>query len=141
MEGFDLGSLNYWAILVAVVFNQALGAAWYSALAKPWMAEVGLTGEDMEAMKGTPRQWYPYVVAVVSGIVFTLVLALLAQGLGADGAGEGLGLGLLAAIGFIFTSNAINYAFEARSLKLFLINGGYPLVSYSVIGILLATWT
>ena len=141
MKGFDLGSLNYWAILVAVVFNQALGAAWYSALAKPWMAEVGLTGEDMEAMKGTPRQWYPYVVAVVSGIVFTLVLALLAQGLGADGAGEGLGLGLLAAIGFIFTSNAINYAFEARSLKLFLINGGYPLVSYSVIGILLATWT
>ena len=141
MDGLDLGSLNYWAILVAVVFNQALGAAWYSGLAKPWMAEVGLTADDMEAMKGTPRQWYPYVLAVGAAIVFTLVLALLAQGLGADGAGEGLGLGLLAAIGFIFTSNAINYSFEGRSLKLFLINGGYPLVSYSLIGILLATWT
>ena len=126
---------------MAVVFNQVLGAAWYSGLAKPWMAEVGLTSDDMEAMKGTPRQWYPYVLAVGAAIVFTLVLALLAQGLGADGAGEGLGLGLLAAIGFIFTSNAINYAFEGRSLKVFLINGGYPLVSYSVIGILLATWT
>ena len=141
MDNFDLGSLNYWAILVAVVFNQVLGAAWYSGLAKPWMAEVGLTADDMEAMKGTPRQWYPYVLAVGAAIVFTLVLALLAQGLGADGAGEGLGLGLLAAIGFIFTSNAINYSFEGRSLKLFLINGGYPLISYSVIGILLATWT
>ena len=141
MGNFDLGSLNYWAILVAVVFNQALGAAWYSGLAKPWMAEVGLTADDMEAMKGTPRQWYPYVLAVGAAIVFTLVLALLAQGLGADGAGEGLGLGLLAAIGFIFTSNAINYSFEGRSLKLFLINGGYPLISYSAIGILLATWT
>ena len=141
MDSFDLGSLNYWAILVAVVFNQALGAAWYSALAKPWMAEAGLTADDMESMKGTPRQWYPYVLAAVAAIVFTLGLALLAQGLGADSAGEGLGLGLLAAIGFIFTSNAINYAFEGRSLTLFLINGGYPLVSYSVIGILLATWT
>ena len=30
--------MNFWAILVAVVFNQALGAAWYSTLAKPWMA-------------------------------------------------------------------------------------------------------
>ena len=30
MDNLDLGSLNYWAILVAVVFNQALGAAWYS---------------------------------------------------------------------------------------------------------------
>ena len=141
MDNLDLGSLNYWAILVAVVFNQVLGAAWYSALAKPWMAEVGLTSDDMEAMRGTPRQWYPYMVAVGAAIVFTLVLALLAQGLGADGAGEGLGLGLLAAIGFIFTSNAINYAFEGRSLKLFLINGGYPLVSYGVIGILLSVWT
>ncbi len=141
MESFNLGSLNYWAILVAVVFNQALGAAWYSALAKPWMAEVGLSTEDMEAMKGTPRQWYPYVLAVVSAVVFTLGLALLVQGLGADSAGEGLGLGLLAAVGFIFTSNAINYAFEGRSLKLFLINGGYPLISYSAIGILLGAWT
>ena len=141
MDNLDLGSLNYWAMLVAVVFNQVLGAAWYSGLAKPWMAEVGLTADDMEAMKGTPRQWYPYVLAVGAAIVFTLVLALLTQGLGPDGAGEGLGLGLLAAIGFIFTSNSINYAFEGRSLRLFLINGGYPLISYSVIGILLATWT
>ena len=53
MDNLDLGSLNYWAILAAVVFNQVLGAAWYSGLAKPWMAEVGLTSDDMEAMKGT----------------------------------------------------------------------------------------
>ena len=141
MESFDLGSLNYWAILVAVLFNQALGAAWYSALAKPWMAEVGLNPEDMEAMRGTPRQWYPYMLAAVGGVVFTLVLGLLAQGLRADSAGEGLGLGLLAAVGFIFTSNTINYAFEGRSLKLFAINSGYPLISYSVIGILLSIWS
>ena len=38
-------------------------------------------------------------------------------------------------------ANAINYAFEGRSLKLFLTNGGYPLISYSIIGILVATWT
>ncbi len=141
MDSFDLGGLNYWAVLVAVVFNQVLGAAWYSMLAKPWMAEVGLSSEDMEAMKGTPRQWYPYVVAIVAAIVFTIALALLAQGLSVDGFGEGLGLGLMAAVGFICTTNALNYSFEGRSLKLFLINSGYPLVSYSVIGILLGTWT
>ena len=141
MGNLDLADLNYWAILVAILFNQGLGAAWYSGLAKPWMAEVGLSIDDMEAMKGTPRAWYPYVVAVVSAVVFTMGLALLAQGLGADTAGEGLLLGLLVAIGFIFTANAINYAFEGRSLKLFLINAGYPLISYSAIGILLAVWT
>lgn len=141
MDNLDFGNLNYWAVAVAVLFNQLLGAAWYSLWAKPWMADAGLTNEDMEAMKGTPRQWFPYMIALDAAIVFTLGLALLVQGLEASGAGEGLALGALTAIAFIFTSNATNYAFEARSLRLFLINCGYPLISYSVIGALLATWT
>lgn len=140
MDSIDLGSLNYLAIIVGVIINQALGAGWYSALAKPWMAGVGLTMEDVEAMKGTPRQWYPYVVAIVSALVFTVGLAVVIQGLGSEGVVEGLILGLLAAIGFIATSYATTYSFEGRSLKIFLINTGYPVISYGIIGVLLAVW-
>ena len=140
MSNIDLGSLNYLAIIVGIIFNQVLGAAWYGAWGKPWMAEVGLTQEDMEAMKGTARQWYPYVIAIVSALVFTFVLALLIQGMGAENVVDGLILGLLASVGFILTSYATTYGFEGRSLKLFLINSGYPLISYALIGILLAAW-
>ncbi len=140
MDAMDFGSLNYWAIIVAVIFNQVLGAAWYSTLAKPWMADVGLTDDDMAAMKGTHRQWSPYVVAIVLAAVFTFALALLAQGLDADTFGEGLALGLLAAIGFVVTSHGVNYTFEGRSVRLLAINTGYPLISYCVIGVLLALW-
>ena len=140
MDNIDFGSLNYLAIIVGIIFNQVLGAAWYSALSKPWMAEVGLTKEDMEAMKGTAQQWYPYVVAIVSAIVFTFGLALLVQGMGAENVVGGLLLGLLASVGFILTSYATTYSFEGRSLKLFLINSGYPLISYALIGVLLAGW-
>ena len=59
MNSIDLGSLNYLAIIAGVIINQVLGAAWYGGLAKPWMAEVGFTEEDMEAIKGTPKQWVP----------------------------------------------------------------------------------
>ena len=140
MDNIDIASLNYLAIIVGVIINQALGAGWYSALAKPWMAGVGLTMEDVEAMKGTARQWYPYVVAVVSALVFTVGLAVVIQGLGAEGVVEGLTLGLLAAIGFIATSYATTYSFEGRSVKIFLINTGYPVISYGIIGALLAVW-
>ena len=140
MDNIDIGSLNYLAIIAGVIINQALGAAWYSALGKPWMAGVGLTMEDLEAMKGTARQWYPYVVAAVSALVFTLGLALVIQGMGAEGVVDGLVLGLLAAIGFIATSYATTYSFEGRSLKIFLINTGYPVISYAIIGVLLAVW-
>ncbi len=140
MDNIDLGSLNYLAIIVGVIINQALGAAWYGAWGKPWMAEVGLTQEDMEAMKGTAQQWYPYVVAIVSALIFTLALAVLIQGMGAEDFVDGLTLGLLAAIAFVVTAYATTYSFESRSLKLFLINIGYPLISYAIIGVLLAVW-
>ena len=140
MDNIDLGNLNYLAVLVAIIFNQAFGALWYSVWSKPWMAGVGLTMEDMEAMKGTPRQWYPYVVAIVGALVFTLGLAVLVQGMGADNAVDGLTLGLLAAVAFIATSYATTYSFENRGLKIYLINLGYPLIAYSLIGIMLAAW-
>lgn len=140
MGSIDLGSLNYLAVIAGVIINQAIGAAWYSALGKPWMAEVGFTQEDLEAVKGTPRQWYPYVVAIVCALVFTLCLALLTQLTGAEGVGDGLLLGLLAAVGFIATSYATTYSFEDRSVRLLLINTGYPVISYAIIGVMLAVW-
>ena len=104
------------------------------------MAEVGLTQEDLEAMKGTARQWYPYVVAIVAALIFTTGLAVLIQGMASDNVLCGLILGLIASVGFIATSYATTYSFEGRSLKLFLINSGYPVISYSIIGVLLAVW-
>ena len=93
MDTIDLGSLNYLAIVVGVVINQAIGMAWYTILGRYWMAETGLTHEDMESMKGTPRQWYPYVIAIASAFVFVLGLAVLIQALGAEGPIDGLVVG------------------------------------------------
>ena len=140
MDNIDLGSLNYLAIIFGVIINQALGAAWYGALGKPWMAEVGFTQEELEAMRGTSRQWYPYVVAVVSALIFVTGLAVLVQGTASDNLLCGLILGLIASVGFIATSYATTYSFEGRSLKLFLINSGYPVISYAIIGVLLSVW-
>lgn len=60
-----------------------------------------MTEEDQEAMKGTSRVWYPYVVAIVATLIFSFALALLIQGMAWEGFAEGIFLGLLAAIGFI----------------------------------------
>ena len=140
MDIFNFNDFNYWAIIVAVIFNQLLGAAWYAAFAKPWMAGVGRTKKDIEAMKGTPRQWYPYLISTGASILSVSTLALLISSLGINSALGGLSLGLLVATGFILAANGTNYAFEGRGLKLFLINGGYPLISHGASGLLLAIW-
>ena len=137
---FDFGELNYLAIVVGVVINMVLGALWYSPVlvGKPWMAAAGITAEDIEARKG--EQYRGYAIAVVVSIVLVFVLALLTRNLGIDEPLDGLVLGLVAGIGLVAASQAPNYSFEGRSLRLFLINLGYSVVGFAIIGVLLAVW-
>ena len=138
---FGFGELNYLAIVVGVVINMALGALWYSPvlLGKPWMAAAGITAEDIEET-GKGEQYRGYAVAVVVSIVLVFVLALLTRNLGIDEPLDGLVLGLVAGIGLVAVSQAPNYSFEGRSLRLFLINLGYSVVGFAIIGVLLAVW-
>ena len=135
----DLGSINYIAVVVAIVINMALGAAWYSPLlfAKPWMAANGLTEESISEAGSATKG---YVVAVIASIVIAFAIALFAQASGVDTAVEGLLLGLAAGLGFVATTLAASYIFESRPLKLYLINAGYPVVSFTLIGLLIGAW-
>jgi len=48
--------------------------------------------------------------------------------------------GLSAGLCWVAGSFGINYLFEQRPLRLFLINGGYHTVQYTVIGAVLGLW-
>ena len=77
----------------------------------------------------------------MGAIISVLVLAILIQATGANDFGEGLLVGVFAGVGFIGTSQATNCTFESRSLKLFLINTGYPVLVLAINGVILALWT
>ena len=44
------------------------------------------------------------------------------------------------ALAFVATSFGINYAFAQRSLKLWLIDGGYHLLQFALYGLILGLW-
>ena len=54
--------------------------------------------------------------------------------------GLAVGAGFAAGLGWVATSYGITYLFEHRSLKLFLINGGYHTVQFTLIGLILGLW-
>ena len=54
--------------------------------------------------------------------------------------GFGLFAGAAAAIGWVAMSLGVIYLFEQRSLKLWLINSGYQVVAYTLMGGLLGVW-
>ena len=134
----DLGELNYLAVVAGIVINMAGGAAWYGILAKPWMAATGLTKEFIDEHKNL--QYRGYAAAIVASILISIVLAILVQASGAEDALEGLAIGLLAGVGLVATVLASIYAFEGRSLKLYLINLGYLLLVFAILGGLFGAW-
>jgi len=126
--------VNWIAIVIAAVASFALGGLWYSPVlfGKAWQREAGLTHEQVQSGN------------FVKIFGLSLVLSLLAAWNFANFLGPrpslalGLGAGASAGLLWVAGSFGINYLFERKSLKLFLINGGYHTLQFAIIGLVLA---
>ena len=131
MEG-----INFWAVLAAAAASFVIGGLWYSPVmfAGVWMREAGL--DEARARSGSP--------ALIFGGSFVLSLiasACFAAFLGPRPAlGFAAGAGLAAGLCWVAASFGVNYLFERRSLRLFLINGGYHTLQFTVFGLVLGVW-
>ncbi len=132
----DSVSFNIVAVLVSALLAFVIGGLWYSPIlfAKAWIREAGLTEEQTRKAK----------LARVFGLsaIANLVMAInLAAFIGAKATlGFGLLAGLAAGLGWVSMSLGVIYLFEQRSLKLWLINSGYQVLAYTVMGGVLAAW-
>jgi hypothetical protein len=125
--------VNWLAILVAALSAFGVGSIWYGPLfAKAWMREAGVSPEKARSAN----------IPKLFGTVF--VLNLIAAGslfIGPSGSWRfGLFAGFMTGLTFISTALGVIYLFESRSLRLWLINGGYQVVSFSVMGTILGAW-
>jgi hypothetical protein len=128
--------VNYLAVLAAAVSAFILGAIWYAppVFGRAWQRETGLTDEQLKAgNKG-----------LIFGGSFVLTLAaswMFALFLGPKPAfGFAIGAGFAAGVFWVATSFGVNYLFEFKSLRLFLINAGYHAAQFTIIGAILGLW-
>jgi hypothetical protein len=132
----NMPQINFLAVLVAALSSFVIGYLWYApfTFGTIWMKEVGLTDEKIRHTN----------LFATFGLTFLLSLVIsfnLAAFLGKDsGLAWGMMAGGLAGIGWVAASLGINYLFERKSLKLFLINGGYNAVTYIVAGGIIGAW-
>ena len=52
----------------------------------------------------------------------------------------GITAGALAGVGWVAASTGVTYLFERKSMKLFLINAGYHVIVFVVMGVILGVW-
>ena len=128
--------INFLAAAAAAFSAFALGGLWYSPIlfGKKWQSLAGLSDEDLQATNPVVKFGLAFVLALVAAFVFAAFLGP------APALPFAAGAGFAAGLGWVATSFAINYLFENKSMGLFLINGGYHTVQFTLFGAILGLW-
>lgn len=132
----DLSQLNYLAVFVSALTSFLIGGLWYSPVmfANAWMKENGFKEGDLKDANMAKIFGTSFVLALI--IAFNLAAFI---GSNSD-LSFGLFAGFAAGFGWVAMSLGITYLFERKSFKLFLINAGYHIVTYTIMGGILAVW-
>jgi hypothetical protein len=125
--------VNLIAVLLCGVSSLVLGGLWYSPMlfANAWQRAAGLSDEQAKSGNIAVIFGGAFVLSLIAAYVFGMFLGKSMPLAGAVGAGFSAGLCWVAA------SFGINYLFERRLLSLWLINGGYHTLQFTLFGLIL----
>lgn len=133
----ELSELNIWAVIVAAVSAFVVGALWYSSalFGKAWMQAAGLNEEELQDRNMAEV----FSAAFILELVMALNLGVFLNDPGTT-MGWGIVAGFLAGFGWVALGMGVISLFEKRSFRYMLINGGYMVVSFMVMGAILGAW-
>ena len=126
-------NLNWLAVFVAALSTFLIGGIWYAVFEKSWMASNHFSREDLKSRK----------MSLVFGVSFFLsfIMSLnLAMFIGKENMVFGTIAGFMAGFGWVALAIGIISLFENRPLKYVLINGGYMVVAFTLMGAILGAW-
>ena len=125
--------VNWIAVVLCGVSSLVLGGVWYSPMlfAKPWQRAAGLS--DEAAKSGNMGQIFglTFLLSLIAAFVFAMFLGR------NFGLGPAIGAGASAGLCWVAASLGISYLFERRPLALWLINGGYHTLQFTLFGVIL----
>lgn len=123
--------INILAVVLSALSAFFLGFIWYTIVfAKPWQKEIGMGGKSGDVQ--TPNLGRLLIGSLILEIIMAFVLA---NFIGQDADfSTGLIKGFTVGLGFVGLAFGVNYLFEGKSVKHWLINAGYNTVVFAVMG-------
>jgi hypothetical protein len=125
--------VSWLGVIVATLASFAIGAVWYSPVlfSKVWQREVGISDEKAKSANMPLIFGTTFVLQFLAAFVFAMFLGP------RPGLAFGVGAGFAAGLFWVAGAFGVTYLFEQRSLKLWLINGGYNVVNFAAFGAIL----
>ncbi|OOQ61219.1 DUF1761 domain-containing protein [Mucilaginibacter pedocola] len=132
----DMNLVNWAAVVVAGLSAFAVGGIWYSRalFGNAWMTDSGLTEDQIKA--GNKGKIFGFTA--LFSIIMSANLAMFLADAKTDMA-WGATAGFLAGI-WTFGAIATHSLFELKSWRHIFINGGYSIVSLTLMGLILGAW-
>jgi hypothetical protein len=127
-------SVNFGAVITAALSAFLTGGLWYSLIfGKTWMKEHGFREEDLRKSAASVFGG-SFVLALI--IAFSLSLFLGPERTATFGAAAGFMAGMF----WVASALGITYLFERKSLKLFLIDSSYHIITFTLMGLIIGAW-
>ena len=132
----DFSHINWLAAVAAGLSAFLVGGIWYSKalFGNAWMTDSNLTTEQIQA--GNKGKIFGFTA--VFSLIMAANLAIFLSDAKTDVA-WGAEAGFLAGI-WTFSAIAIHSLFELKSWRLIFINGGYSIVSLTLMGAIIGLW-
>jgi len=129
-------AINWLSVIVAALVAFAIGGFWYSPMlfGDVWAKELDLSDQDIKNANMPLIYGLAFVLSLIGASFLDVFIGRKATLF------SGLITGLIVAVAWVSTSFGINYLFSRKSFKLFLIDAGYFLVFFPVIGAILGLW-
>ncbi|MBK0380974.1 DUF1761 domain-containing protein [Mucilaginibacter segetis] len=132
----DFSLVNWLAVIVAALSAFVVGGIWYSSVlfGNAWMIDSNLTQEQIK--QGNKAKAFGFTA------LFSLIMAANLAMFLADAKTDtswGATAGFLAGI-WTFAAIAIHSLFELKCWRYIFINGGYSLISLTLMGAILGAW-
>lgn len=137
---YAITHLNYLAVIVVTVAGFLFGWLWYSPLlfAKPWMEELKITKESMQA--DPPNMARLFGSCLLFTFLSTLGLAALLRAHGTNDWLKGAEFGAFVGTIVVGTRLLNGALWETRSARLLRITVGHEIVLFALQGAILAVW-
>jgi uncharacterized protein DUF1761 len=136
-----LGDLNWLAVIVATIAYFALGAVWF---ARPVFGGAWMRSMDWEMSQGEQPGPALYIGPLITCLLASIAVGMLAEATGSDTFSEGIALGLVVGVGVAGSVLFVTGVFDpkkAQPMTWFAVSAGYHLVGLLIASVIVSSWT